>query len=150
VRGESLDVRTDIFSFGLVLYEMATGERAFTGETEADVSHAIVNETPSPAHKANPGISPELSGLIDKALEKEREHRYQSIADLVSDLERVAATPSRPARLKWKLYTAAAVLIAIASAGFLYLALSTDHTSHGQRHHNHRWFPESYRRRPDG
>jgi tetratricopeptide (TPR) repeat protein len=99
---------------------MATGERAFTGDTEAEVNHAIVNETPSPAHEANPQISSKLGGVINKALEKERGRRYQTIAEMRGDLEGVNARPLRPRFPNWKLYVAAAVLVAMLSAGFLY------------------------------
>jgi serine/threonine protein kinase/predicted Zn-dependent protease len=89
VRGEKLDARTDIFSLGLVLYEMATGQRAFTGETAVIVEDAIMNRPPAPAREINPELSPELEEFINKALEKGREQRYRTAAELGSDLERL-------------------------------------------------------------
>ncbi len=86
VRGEKLDARTDIFSFGLVLYEMATGQRAFSGETAAVVHEAIVNDTAITARELNPTLPAKLLTVIDKALEKDRERRYQSAAEMRADL----------------------------------------------------------------
>ncbi len=85
VRGEKLDARTDLFSFGLVLYEMATGERAFTGETAAAVHDAILHHDPAPIHSFNSEV-PGLEAVISKSLEKDRERRYQSAGELISDL----------------------------------------------------------------
>jgi len=82
VRGERLDARTDLFSFGLVLYEMATGQRAFSGETAAVVHDAILNAAPIPVRELNTTLPTELVTAIDKALEKDRERRYQTAADL--------------------------------------------------------------------
>jgi serine/threonine protein kinase/tetratricopeptide (TPR) repeat protein len=82
VRGEPLNARTDIFSFGLVLYEMATGERAFTGETEATLHDAIQHRDPKPVRKLAPEISPRLEAIIDKCLEKQLEQRYPSASEL--------------------------------------------------------------------
>jgi len=87
VRGEKLDTRTDLFSFGLVLYEMAAGQVAFAGRTVAEVHEAIVNRTPLPAHELNPDVPPRLEEIIGKALEKDREARYQSAGDLLADLK---------------------------------------------------------------
>jgi serine/threonine protein kinase/DNA-binding winged helix-turn-helix (wHTH) protein len=88
VRGESLDARTDIFSFGLVLYEMATGERAFTGETEAILHDAIQHRDPKPIREMAPEITPSLEKVIGHSLEKERSKRYQSVAELRDALAR--------------------------------------------------------------
>ena len=82
VRGEPLDARTDIFSFGLVLYEMATGERAFTGETEAILHDAIQHRDPKPVRELAPEISPGLEELIGRCLEKKPPKRYQSATEL--------------------------------------------------------------------
>jgi tetratricopeptide (TPR) repeat protein/predicted Ser/Thr protein kinase len=88
-RGEELDTRTDLFSFGAVLYEMATGRMAFSGNTTAVVHDAILNRAPTPVARVNPEISPELERIIGKALEKDRKLRYQSAADIRTDLQRL-------------------------------------------------------------
>jgi serine/threonine protein kinase len=87
VRGERLDTRTDLFSFGLVLYELATGRRAFTGETAAVLNQAILNESPRPARQFNSTLPPALEGIINKALEKDRELRYQHATEIRDDLK---------------------------------------------------------------
>ena len=89
VRGETLDARTDVFSFGLVLYEMATGERAFPGDTAAVVHDAILHQFPLPIHQLNPELSVALEPIVTKALEKDRNLRYQSAADMRTDLQRL-------------------------------------------------------------
>src|ERR1700730_7546003 len=89
VRGEELDERTDLFSLGLVLYEMATGKQAFVGNTSGVVFEAILNCTPAPAARLNPAISPQLEQIINKALEKDRSLRYRTAADLSADLQRL-------------------------------------------------------------
>jgi non-specific serine/threonine protein kinase len=91
-RAEPLDARSDLFNFGAVLYEMATGQMAFTGKTPALIFAAILGHTPSPADRVNPEVPPELARIISKALEKERELRYQTAADLRADLIRLRRT----------------------------------------------------------
>jgi serine/threonine protein kinase len=86
-RGEHLDARTDLFSFGAVLFEMATGKLAFPGETPAIIHEAILRLTPPPVTGADARIRPELDRIIGKALEKERDLRFQSAADLLADLK---------------------------------------------------------------
>ncbi len=88
-RGEDLDPRTDLFSFGVVLYEMATGRQSFPGHTTAVVFDGILNREPVPASSVNTSMPPDLDRLIAKALEKERTMRYQTAADLRADLQRL-------------------------------------------------------------
>ena len=89
LRGGALDARTDLFSLGLVLYEMATGQRAFAGSTGADVSAAILHAQPARPKSLRPELPDKLEEIILKALEKDRDLRYQSAADLRGDLKRL-------------------------------------------------------------
>ncbi|MGE0455583.1 MAG: protein kinase [Vicinamibacteria bacterium] len=88
-RGEPLDARSDVFSFGTVVYEMATGAQAFAGSTPASVFNAIFNAAPRPATQANPEVPAELEHIIGKALEKDPEMRYQTVAEMKTDLKRL-------------------------------------------------------------
>jgi eukaryotic-like serine/threonine-protein kinase len=89
VRGEKLDGRTDLFSFGLVLYEMATGRQAFTGNTSGVIFNAILEREPPPASRVNPDLPPKFEEIISKAIEKDPRLRYQHAGDLRTDLQRL-------------------------------------------------------------
>jgi eukaryotic-like serine/threonine-protein kinase len=131
-RGEELDSRTDLFSFGMVLYEMATGRPAFRGQTTALLYDAILNRAPKPVCEIVPELPPELERIVDKALEKDRKLRYQSAAEMRADLQRllrdtetgktaaVAASASRSRKVFWALGIVAAMLATAAIVGFFY------------------------------
>ena len=133
-RSEPLDSRTDLFSFGAVLYEMATGRPAFSGETMAGIFHKILYEDPAPVARLVPDLPPELSQIIAKCMEKNRELRYQNASDICTDLRRLkrdtdsrsVPTPAKPeptpkiAR-RWKVMVpAAAALLAFLVTGYFY------------------------------
>jgi serine/threonine protein kinase len=120
VRGEKLDARTDLFSLGLVLYEMAAGQRAFAGETTPTLHDAILNHTPTPVRKLNPVLPLNLEEIIKKGLEKERELRYQTASEIRADLESVRRKP-QPTLLgtRWRKMGAVVAALFIASAIFL-------------------------------
>jgi eukaryotic-like serine/threonine-protein kinase len=99
-RGEDLDARTDLFSFGAVLYEMATGKPAFTGATTAMIHEAILGRTPSPPSTVNARIPRELDRIVGKALEKDRDLRYLHAADMRADLRRVKRDTESPQSLE--------------------------------------------------
>jgi serine/threonine protein kinase len=97
LKGEPLDHRTDLFSMGLVLYEMAAGRRAFEGQTTSVVAAGILGSEPAPPSRFRPEVSPRLDDIILKALEKDRELRYQSAAELRADLKRLQRSNSSDA-----------------------------------------------------
>src|SRR2546425_3114760 len=132
VRAEPLDVRTDLFSFGVVLYEMATGTLPFLGDSSAVVFASILNDAPIPPARLNPGISAEVARIIDKCLEKDRDLRYQHASDIRTDLQRLKrdtdsgrvtsrAEPAATTVIRWKMIVpAAAALLALSVAGYFY------------------------------
>ena len=141
-RGEALDSRTDLFSFGAVLYEMATGCPAFNGPTSATIFHSILGETPAPPAQVNPQVPAELERIIVKALEKDRDVRYQHASDIRADLKRLkrdtksgreaaqagglAVQPRRLWGSKWALAAGAlALVVALALAAWFRLLRST-------------------------
>jgi serine/threonine protein kinase/tetratricopeptide (TPR) repeat protein len=89
VEGNELDARTDLFSFGAVLYEMATGRQAFSGSTSGIIFHSILEKNPAPVSRVNPELPAKLEEIVGKALEKDREVRYQHAGDMRADLKRL-------------------------------------------------------------
>ena len=128
VRRDALDLRTDLFSLGLVLYEMTTGRQAFGGQTDAAVSDAILNRDPVPIREVNPAVPSELEHVITRAIEKDRAMRYQTAADLRSELTRLrrdatdtaAAAPPPPVKRTSSGLILALVLLAALGAGAYY------------------------------
>jgi eukaryotic-like serine/threonine-protein kinase len=140
VRGEELDARTDLFSFGVVLYEMATGVLPFRGETSGVITEAILNRAPVAPVRLNPDVAPKLEEVINKALEKDKKLRYQNAADIRTDLQRlkrdsdsgraaVAAAETSvklaasPTWFRWPVVTGATILaIGLAVGGWLFFS----------------------------
>src|SRR5271168_1752602 len=135
-RGEELEARTDLVSFGAVLYEMATGRMAFPGNSAAVIYEAILNRTPVPVSQINQSLPAKLDEIIGKALEKDRKLRYQSAADIRTDLQRLkrdresapmpattsaAVVVREPRGMWWKASVPAALMVAaLAVVGYFY------------------------------
>jgi serine/threonine protein kinase len=121
-RGEKLDARSDLFSFGLVLYEMATGKRAFNGDTGPELHAAILSQVPQPARALNPKLPARFDEIIREALEKDRETRYQSASEMRIDLEslRQKTEPRDHSRSRGVSVLTAVVLV-IAGAAFWFV-----------------------------
>ena len=140
VRGEELDARTDLFSFGAVLYEMVTGVLPFRGETTGVITEAILNRAPVAPVRLNADVFPKLEEVINKALEKDRKLRYQNAADIRTDLQRLkrdsasaqtavaaveaeaGAKPAVKSARRWAIAGVAIVLIALAMGGWLFFS----------------------------
>jgi len=121
IRGEKLDARTDLFSFGLVLYEMATGHRAFEGGIEPDLQEAILKQEPIPARQLNPKLPVKLQKIIDLALQNDREARYGTAADMRADLENVKRAIESKRSVRWLgLVSAAALATAFLFVGTIF------------------------------
>ena len=139
-RGKDLDTRTDLFSFGAVLYEMATGASPFRGDTSAVIFDAILNRAPAPPLRLNPYLPPQFEAILHKLLEKDRDLRYQSAADVRSDLKRlkrdsesgsisvatsssssIHKTPASSRKLPLWLIPALIVAVVAAGVGFVFL-----------------------------
>ena len=141
VRGEELDARTDLFSFGVVLYEMVTGVQPFRGETTGVIAEAILNRSPVAPVRLNPDLPAKLEEIVNKALEKDHKLRYQHASDIRADLQRLkrdsdtgrtalpaTATSSRIRRYNRALMAgAAAVVIGLAAGGWLFFSRKTTH-----------------------
>jgi len=125
-RGDPLDARTDLFSLGIVLYEIATGVRPFTGETDAAILQGVLFQTPAPPSRLNPALPPAFEHLVLKALEKDRDSRYQTASELRADVQRLqrdqreASAPREASRLfRRRKFLAAGVVILLVFAAFV-------------------------------
>ena len=118
-RGTPLDARTDLFSLGTVMYEMATGRTPFAGQSAADVFAALLRETPPPASSLNPAMPKQLDAIIEKLLRKEPDQRYANADQLREALERVEASPTLPAQKgsgrRWMAAVATVLVLLIAA-----------------------------------
>ncbi len=129
VRGADLDPRTDLFSLGAVLYEMATGRQAFDGSTSAVIFHAILAGEPSPATERNPELPKGIEEIIRRALEKDRDLRYQSASGMMADLKRVKRDLHLPILAASAAEASTSARTLAARAGKAERSSSTKHTS---------------------
>jgi eukaryotic-like serine/threonine-protein kinase len=127
VRGEKLDARTDLFSFGLVLYELATGQRAFAGKSAAVVHEAILNHTPPAVHDLNPALPRGLDAVINRALQKDRSLRFQSAMDIRKALEHVRSDFGHTKTAYTRRVLATAAALAVLAVG-VWKGLASFHT----------------------
>src|SRR4029077_1268192 len=127
IRGEKVDSRTDLFSFGLVLYEMVAGQRAFIGETAPILHDAILHSAPRAVRELNPTVPTKLQGIIEKALEKHREIRYQAAVEVRRDLETLKHE-MQPGHSMRRLAAAFGVLLLLLASAFFWLATRDSRT----------------------
>ena len=132
IRGADVDARSDIFSFGVLLYEMLAGHLPFAGEHEAAIMYSIVNEDPQPIQKYRPDVSSEILHIVNRALEKDPDDRYQTVREMVIDLRRAKKETSRVSRPVY-VPPAAEQVGAIASVKQTVSAGLTEPSSHRKR-----------------
>ena len=142
VRGKELDARTDLFSFGAVLYEMCTGTLPFRGDTTGVIFKAILDGTPTSAVRLNPDIPPKLEEIMTKCLEKDRNLRYQHASDIRTDLQRLkrdtesgksaatfaeAGASTHSHRRLWGVVAGAAAVVLVSAAFLAWRSLPLPH-----------------------
>jgi pentatricopeptide repeat protein len=135
ILGQELDARTDLFSFGVVLYEMATGQLPFKGETAAEISDSILEESPTSPNSLNPDLPGQLGSIINKALNKDRELRYQTAVDLRDELKQLKmesaeyAIHSSNVRRRWPVTIAVVAVLLLATSFAVYFHFQVRHSA---------------------